>query len=85
MHHSVQPLQHPPPPAHSTCTPQTHTQLFFDLFLVAAVTAVVKIFTSDPTATGAGRFVLYLGLFHFTWSSNTCGVLRPCCVPLLII
>lgn len=47
-------------------------QLFFDLFLVAAVSAVVHIFVADPTWRGAGRYLLYFGLFHFIWTSNTC-------------
>ncbi|GBF95347.1 hypothetical protein Rsub_07775 [Raphidocelis subcapitata] len=47
------------------------TELFFDLFVVAAVSATVHLFTADPTWRGAGRMLLYLGLFHFTWTSNT--------------
>ncbi|KAI8471107.1 MAG: bacterial low temperature requirement A protein-domain-containing protein [Monoraphidium minutum] len=54
----------------------TWTELFFDLFLVGAVSAVVQGFVGDPSWSGAGRFLLYLGLFHFTWTSSTHVVTR---------
>jgi low temperature requirement protein LtrA len=57
----------------TSCPHHRANQLFFDLFLVAAVSAVVHIFVDDPTWRGAGRFLLYLGLFHFSWTSSTVG------------
>lgn len=49
----------------------TWTELFFDLFYVAATTNVAHLLIASPWPSGGGQFMLYYTIFYFTWASRT--------------